>query len=470
MVRWMSKSIKVLFVLLFISSLVIPVGKGEDQFNHIWTAESPIIRSNSWFGSYLVIDGEYIITSEPYADVDGFEGAGKIYVYDIEGNLVNTLQSPEPKTMNTFGFYIESTASFDVHEGLLIAYDGVAVDEVKDAGKIRVYDALDDLLFTIVPENPLITNYFGNAITIGDEIILISDLGKPLTPIGVGQVHLYNHEGELIKTIYSPEPHPYAVFGYEMEIGESQFYLAQLGTMSDDFPNVGPGYVYVYVHEGVLLNTLSSPEPEDEAHFGFAISVSGDKIAIREQEAHVDGFDNAGKVHIYNTEGTYLRTLLSPNPDTDAYFGFDLAILGDIIVVGEMGGNVVSDLREGKVYVFNIDGTLLQTLTAPEPTPRAAFGYAIDIQDDILVISEVWATVEGQTACGRIHVYKLGAPIVTGESVEEGTTVVSETVTPEPSGGIPGYPLWSVVAAILLVTLILSRKQNNRSFSLHRIR
>ncbi|MBC8552608.1 MAG: hypothetical protein H8D23_23510, partial [Candidatus Brocadiales bacterium] len=56
-------------------------------------------------------------------------------------------------------------------------------------------------------------------------------------------------------------------------------------------------------------------------------------------------------------------------------------------------------------------------------------------------------------------------------SVEEGSTVVSETETDsEPGGGISGYPLWSVGVAILVISLILYMKQNNQLSSLHRIR
>ena len=145
----MRKSIKALFVLLFISSLVISVGRGEEQYNHIWTAESPVIESNSWFGALLAIDGEYIITCEPYAEVGDLTGAGKIYVYDFEGNLVNTLQSPEPGTQNQFG------KNFEVHDGVLVASDYADVDGLKDAGKLHVYDILDDLQYTILPTIPV---------------------------------------------------------------------------------------------------------------------------------------------------------------------------------------------------------------------------------------------------------------------------------------------------------------------------
>ncbi len=459
MVKWMSKSIKVLFVLLFISSIVIPVGKGEDQYNHIWTAEPPVPESGSWFGYQLAIDGEYIITNEPYAEVGDLTGAGKIYVYDFEGNLIKTHQSPEPATQNQFGEW------FDVHDGVLVTFDPLDVDGVKDAGKLHVYDILDDLSYTITQTIPVKNNYFGATSAIGEDIILIQDAAKDLTPIYACEVHLYDHNGEYIKTIYSPDPQPIGWFGLSVEIGENQFYLTQSGYLGAQ-RGVGPGYVYVYDHQGVLLNTIEAPEPEEQAVFGFTMSVSGDKIVISEIQATVDGIDDAGKVHIYNTDGEYLRTLLSPNPDTNAWFGRDVAISGDIIVVGEQFGDIAPSLNEGKAYVFNIDGTLLQTLTAPEPSPRGAFGLDVDIQDDIIVVSEPWAEVEGQPDCGRIHVYKLGAPVKAQGSGEEETTQVSDEPDSEPSGGIPGYPLWSIGLALLLVSIFISRTQNDKTLLL----
>ena len=159
--------------------------------------------------------------------------------------------------------------------------------------------------------------------------------------------------------IYSPDPQPNGGFGISMEIDENQLYLSQSGFLGG-VHGFESEYVYVYDHQGVLLNTIEAPEPELGASFGFTMSGSGDKIVISEVKATVDGIDQAGKVHIYNTDGEYLRTLLSPNPDTNAWFGRDVAISGDIIVVGEYQAHINPSMREGKAHVFNIDGTLLK--------------------------------------------------------------------------------------------------------------
>jgi len=453
MVIGVKRSIKVLFVLLFISSLTIQVASCEEQYNHIWTAESPIPKSSSWFGYQLAIDGENIITNEPYADVDGIKGAGKIYVYDLQGNLINTLQSPEPGPTNNFGYRL------DAHDGLLVAQDVVDIDGERWVGKVHVFKPDGTLQYSLQPQEIVLATLFGRSVAIGEEILLIGQRSGDMTPSLSGKIHIYSHDGEFISTILPPDPIAGAHFGGTIEVGEEFIYFSQHGEGGDES---GPGFVYVYDYDGTHLMTLESPEKEMYACFGNSISVSGDKIVISEYKATVNGVKMAGKVHIYNTDGDYLRTLVSPNLDLNAWFGSSVAISGDIIVVGEELGNVNPFGEEGRAYVFNVDGTLLQNLTAPDPSPRGAFGLDVDIEDDIIVVGECWAEVDGHADSGRIHVYKLGAPVETGEAVEEGTTVVSETDTPsESSGGIPGYPIWSIGVAILLVSIFLSRKQNN---------
>ena len=81
------------------------------------------------------------------------------------------------------------------------------------------------------------------------------------------------------------------------------------------------------------------------------------------------------------------------------------------------------------------------------------------MQDDVIVISECWAEVDGEPDCGRVHVYKFGAPLESQETGEEVTTHEPSEVYEEPSGGIPGYPLWSIALSLLLITIILSHNK-----------
>jgi len=326
-------------------------------------------------------------------------------------------------------------------------------------GKVHVFESDGTHQYTLQPQELYDGLGFGMTVAIGEEILLISDNGVEMTPSASGKVHIYSHDGEFISTILPPDPKPSGFFASTLEVEEGLIFITQNGEPM--FLRLGPGYVYVFDVDGTHLMTLEAPEKEDQACFGVSVSISGDNIVIGENRATVNGVKWAGKVHIYNTEGDHLRTLQSPNPEAYAFFGSDVAISGDIIVVGEPRGEITRFLEEGRAYVFNIDGTLIQNLTSPDPSPKGEFGSAVEIQDDIVVVGEHWAKVEGHSNSGRLNVYKLGAPVVAGEGVEEGTTVVSETETPEPSGGIPGYPVLSIGLAILLVSLIIARSQKH---------
>ena len=445
----MTKIIKILFVLLFISSLTTVVASCEEQYNHIWSAESSDPQSGIWFGYHFDIAEDYIITNEHKGSVDDISTAGTVYLYDLEGNLINTIQSPNPDEANEFGRYL------DTYEDLIALSEwGAHINGVKWVGKVYVFNDKGTLQYTLQPEKLYLSANFGSSVEFGDELLLISERGVELSPPSPGMVHIYKHDGEYVNTIYSPEPKPDGSFGSSMEIGAEHIYLAQ-----DES-------VYIYDLEGVLVNTIQAPEPAPawtlwNGSFGNSIDVSGDILVVGEMDARVNGVERVGKVHIYSAEGEFLRTLLSPNPDTNALFGFDVAISGDIIVVGEMQADIAPFLNEGKAYVFNVDGTLLQNLTAPEPTPRGAYGYAIDIQDDIMLIGEGWAVVEGHSNCGRIHFYKLGAPVEVQEQVEE-TTLETDEPDADGNGWIPGYPLESLVlglASIVLISYLYQRKR-----------
>ena len=239
-----------------------------------------------------------------------------------------------------------------------------------------------------------------------------------------------------------------------MKAYNDRVFISQYGNTERNAPT-GPGTVYVYNHEGEYIMNIESPEPEELAVFGFSVSVSDKYIVIGEPWATVDEVFRAGKVHIYDSNGVYLRSIQSPLPDTTAWFGNEVEVVGETVIICEPAADIEPFRYEGKVYIYNIDGELLQTLTAPDPTPRGAFGFSIDVEGDLLAISEAWAEVDGKDDCGKVYLYKLGASVEVQEPVQETTTETIETET-ESNRGIPGYPFWSIALSLILITIILS--------------
>jgi hypothetical protein len=413
------------------------VNAQKEEYHHVLTLESPNPETAAWYGDEVEISGNIIVLGEPFADVDDVPDAGKVYIYDADGTLLSTLQSPEPGNADQFG------RRLDLHGDTIIVRDLTDIGAFIGAGKAHVFTTDGTHKLTLQSPEPKKGGYFGGA-GIHDDIMVIVESTSE------GRVYLYDNEGTYLKTLHSPTPIVGGKFGRTREVSDTLILLGECGSGTNP---MGPGRVYVFNHDGDHLMTLQAPEPEDYASFGVSISISGELIVIGESYATVNGIFRAGKAYIFNTDGEHLQTLQSPIPKMNGRFGDSVAIDGDTLVVGEWGANVNPFQYEGRAYVFDADGNLLQNLTAPEPCPRAAFGLDVDIDGDYIVVGEGWADIEAVDQAGRAHVYRLGPPPEAQETVEETTPVVKEEPELEDAGGIPGFPVETIVIGVTTVIL-----------------
>jgi hypothetical protein len=401
-------------------SLIMPhgiVNAQNEEYHNVLTLESPNPVENAWFGARVKINGEIVAISERYSDVDDVLDAGLVFIYDTDGNLKFTLQSPLPQASGGFGWTLDI-----FNDTIVISEPGYIVEDIKNVGKAHIFTIDGTYKLSLQPPEVISGNNFGLGIGGHDDVIVIAELSSE------GKVHLFDNEGTYLKTLYSPKPIATGKFGQTIEVSETLILIGEHGTGGN--PR-GPGSVYMFDHDGNHLMTLQAPEPEDQARFGVSISISGGLMVIGESYATVDEVFRAGKVYIFNTDGEHLQTLESPNPKMNGQFGDDVAIDGDRVVVGE-GFADVNPLRyEGRAYVFDIDGNLLQNLTAPQPCLRGAFGLGVDIEGDTIVISEAWAAIEDLGQAGRAHIFRLGEAIfeLSNLVIEPESVNVGESVT-----------------------------------------
>jgi hypothetical protein len=427
---------KILILLSLLMALISPVW-AEEQYQHFLTLESPTPEKSSWYGYQVKISGNIIILSEPYANTEEFDEAGKVHVYDADGTLISILQSPTPGNNDHFGY------KFDLFEDTIVVGELSDIDDLQRAGRVHVFTADGTLQYSLQSEEPRRAGDFGfSAISFNEEVLVISERNAETEPGMAGKVHLYDPEGVYLKSLLSPSPKVGGRFGDTVEVGE------------------GLLLVGFFDYNGTHLMTLQAPEPENQAGFGSSISIDGDRVVIGESHATVNDVLRAGRAYIYNIDGELLHTLQSPTLKMNGRFGESVAIDGDKIVVGEWGANVNPFQYEGRAYVFDVDGNLLQNLTAPEPCPRAAFGLDIDIDGDTIVIGESWADIEGLDQAGKAHVYRLGPPVEAQEPVEETAPVVEEEPEPEDAdGGIPGFPTAALALGLIYTIVFITQRR-----------
>ncbi len=98
---------------------------------------------------------------------------------------------------------------------------------------------------------------------------------------------------------------------------------------------------------------------------------------------------------------------------------------GDLILVAEPSANGES-MDEGRAYVFDPEGNLLATLSAPEPTPRTEFGNLVFVKGEIIAVMEY-----GARKVGKLYIFQPGAANFTssGLTINPSSVNVGGTLT-----------------------------------------
>ena len=152
--------------------------------------------------------------------------------------------------------------------------------------------------------------------------------------------------------------------------------------------NSGEAFVFS-AKDGVLLFTLSAPNPEEGARFGHSVTGLGDvngdgvpDLVVGEPKRDIDQeLQDSGAAYVFSgADGTLLRTLTPPSQagaEANGRFGEAIADSGDLdhdgvhdLLVGAPGNS--------RAYVVSgASGAVIRTVTSPARETLPSFGYAV---------------------------------------------------------------------------------------------
>jgi hypothetical protein len=437
---------------LAIRSLISPVtiDSGQKFLSFFYSLESPNPQVLGVFGHGVTGAGD--VDNDRHEDVivtawreGGESQPGRVYVFSgyggdlgYGGQLLNTLQSPNPEIRGVFGSSASAVGDVngDGHADIIVGTeeDGGAWD----AGTAYVFSGKDGgLLHALHSPNPQIHGWFGQSVSgVGDvdgdsmPDVMVSAPYENGGGKGPGRVHLFSgDEGLLLTTLVSPNAEANGRFSASTGAGDVNndgYPDVVVGAIFEDGGAVDAGRAYVFSgNDGGLLYTLESPNPEYGGGFGGSVAAAGDvnsdgfpDLAVgagREDGGAVD----AGRAYVFSGNGgTLLYTLESPNPEYSGSFGTFLSGAGDVdadgyedIIVAasnEDGGA----LEAGRAYVFGgYGGDPLCTLESPNPERGGSFGRSAvsgvgDVDNDGYDDVIVGAPHEGDTKnCGRAYIF-----------------------------------------------------------------
>jgi hypothetical protein len=335
---------------------------------------------------------------------------GAVYVCDINGpnnwNYVTTLLPPDLNDTDQFGFSV----SIDSNK-IVVGVNAEGADEVYvfDYNGTE-WNADPEVLSIVSPDA-----YYGKSVSIDGNTIVVGAMGNAQTQTGAAYVFDYNGtEWNYEQELTDPCGVNGDSFGYSVAVDGD---VIVVGAESDDadsdeHSNYGHGSVSMFRYSSgtwTFEQKFKYPDIDHWTHLGDSVSVSGDTIAAGAYQYSYGGYSRAGAVYVYKYNGSSWEQntiLLDPNPETSDYFGTDVAIDGNRIVVGNRYHDG-SGSNSGAAYLFEYDGSSWsqgQILEDPCAAASDYFGCSVAIDGDTALVGAKYDD-GGQNNAGAVHVF-----------------------------------------------------------------
>ena len=390
----------------------------------------------------------------------GLTGIGLVAdIFEYVVTIVNT----NAESSRADDDFAQRRFSFAANTSLIAvgaALEDITSGTTTNNGKVYVYGRQGQLLHTLTNPNAIAfgppdgqsNDNFGNSVWLTDQYLIVLATGEDRSTdtfeSNVGRLYLYDVNNLAANTptssaeyvgslgsqgggalfnnvIYAENPTSNVYTKISIPSFTSTTISTQLSrnTFSG---NVAPGQTYVAVPVGgpstqrsvevydrttdTLVTTLTGPVGSSSSFAAgdSIVSQNSTLTAVGDIAAQPNGEtgDLGGAVWLYNSATGAVVSRID-NPSTSAFsgrdnFGSRVAMNDKWLVIGAPGEdvNIGGFLRLGLVYVYKLsDLSLAYTIQTPTPGSSQTFGRYIQLQGDLLLISESIAE--------RVHVYTL---------------------------------------------------------------
>ena len=246
---------------------------------------------------------------------------------------------------------------------------------------------------------------YGHSVDVGETVIVVGSPYDDDMGTQSGSVYVYNLDGEYQFKITASDGQQYDYFGWSVSVGNGKIVV---GAYGEDTGAAMAGAVYVYDLDGTNEVKITPSDPESSGYFGYDVAIDDeDLIVIGSYRDNVTASDQ-GSVYCYQTDGTFIRKIVASNAGSNDNFGLSVAIGNDRIVVGapyedDRAGNA------GAAYIYNLDGTN-EVKIMPEAgiNSSAYFGWDVAVGANKVVVG-MWRSPSSGNApySGAAYIHDL---------------------------------------------------------------
>ncbi|MGK7393191.1 MAG: hypothetical protein ACNS62_01415 [Candidatus Cyclobacteriaceae bacterium M3_2C_046] len=186
-------------------------------------------------------------------------------------------------------------------------------------------------------------------------------------------------------------------FGSSISLDDNQLIIG--ATENQEYAS-GAGAAYIYqLIDGEYIPEQKILGEEANGHLG-------NSVAIRQNQAFIGAFysQGQGEVFLYekNESEWHQKTSFAPDRNDNTYgFGNDLALNGDLLVIG--------DYIKNSIYIYRESGTewqMQEKITPPDSEDEDLFGKSISVYDQQVLVGAIGDNDVGTTS-GSAYFIKL---------------------------------------------------------------
>jgi FG-GAP repeat len=319
-----------------------------------------------------------------------------------------TLTSPVAQEGGAFG----SSTATDGKVTVVGAPDETA-DGQPDAGNVYVFNASTGALIeSFSSPNAQPFGDFGTSVSVSGQVVVVGAYGETADGDGAaGHAYTFNTmTGALISTLTSPNAQSDGYFGWSVAVSGKTVVVGAPFETAGGFDGAGNAYTFDAA-TGALVRSLSSPDSQSDGYFGYAVAASGKTLVVGAYGEAANGFNNAGHAYTFDAKtGAMISTLSSPNRQTDGDFGVSVAASGSVVAVGARGESADGFACAGHAYMFSVSGVLTNTLTSPnaqgcEDFGKGDFGWSVAASKEFVVVGAPDETADGFEAAGHAYTF-----------------------------------------------------------------
>lgn len=377
----------------------------------------PTPHARDLFGTSVAANNGSIIIGAPNSYSDNLTRGGMVYIYDTGGNQVLAIHDPDNRNGDQFGYAVASVGG-----SIAVGAPNAQVAGTQ-AGKVFLFDSNGKLLQEISDPSPDSGDQFGFAIaSLGGQIIVGSPSHQDNNTKS-GLVFLFDSAtGKELAVIHNPDAKEGDLFGFSL--APVLQWLA-VGAPDSSFGAPQAGSVFLFdAKTGALKQVLRNPDPDNRTEpnqgwdqFGFSLAAAGRDLVVGERGGDIKQLvggreqymtDQSGNVRIYDaSDGNLTATIDDPTPVQNNDFGVAVAAQGDRILVG-MNHDDTSGYDSGSAYLYNLSGQMLRAIQNPNPTPVGGatmgnyFGSSAGILGNYLIVGSPGDNT-GATNAGAVY-------------------------------------------------------------------